>query len=172
MLNLLPFKQSDSSRCAPAAIKSVLYYYGIDATEDEICIRCKWSYELGCRDIDMKKAIESYGLGCSIKNNSNLMDIQYWIRHHIPVIVDWFCPGFNQSESEMPDGHSSVVVGIDAHKIHLIDPEIGRIRSINRDEFSKVWFDWKNTPNIEKWQNMTIRQIIIAYPNKLKWKSS
>ena len=66
MLEILPFKQSDGSRCGTAVIMMVLYYYGIDALEDEICKRCNHTYELGCDDEGMKKAFESYDLGCDI----------------------------------------------------------------------------------------------------------
>ena len=172
MINLLPFKQGDDSRCGPSSIKSVLYYYGIDATENEICKRCNWSYEVGCTDDGIKKAIESYGLGCSIINNCNLEDIEYWIKHHIPVIVDWFTPGINPGLEDMPDGHSGVIVGIDRNRVYMLDPEIGAIRSIMRHDFLRVWFDWRSTSAIENWQNMVLRQIIIAYPKALTYSSS
>lgn len=167
MITVLPFKQSDNSRCGPASIKMLISYYGIDVTEDEICDRCGWTYELGCTDFQMKEAIESFGLGCSIINNAGLEDIEYWIKHHIPVIVDWFTPGFNPSLGDMPNGHSSIVVGIDREYIYLLDPEMGEIRTILREEFNRVWFDWRNNPTIQSWDDFVLRQIIVAYPNKL-----
>jgi len=168
MLTIFPFKQSDASRCGPAAIKMVLSYYKIDALEEEICKRCSLTYELGCTDVQMKEAIESFGLGCEIKNNSTLEDVEYWINHHVPVIVDWFTPGINPGLEDMPNGHSSVVVGIDRERIYLLDPEIGATRSIMRDEFMRVWFDWRQYPTITSWDDMVVRQMIIAYPNRLK----
>ena len=44
------------------------------------------------------------------------------------------------SESEVSDGHLSVVVGIDKENIYLQDPEIGKLRTISRDDFMKVWW--------------------------------
>lgn len=163
MINLIPFKQSDSSRCGPAAVRMVLDYYGIDTTEEELCNRCKWTYEEGCDDEGMKEAIESYGLGCEILNFRTLEDIKYWVKHHVPIIVDWFSGG----PGEMPNGHSSVVVEMDREKIYLMDPEIGQVRGVLKEDFLRVWFDWKKTAKIETWDNMVIRQIIIVFPNRL-----
>ena len=170
MLNIFPFKQSDGSRCGPASIKMVLQYYGIDALEEEISQRCSLTYELGCTDFQMKKAIESYGLSCQIINNSSLEEIEYWLKHHMPVIVDWFTPGISPQRGDMPNGHSSVVVGIDRDAITLIDPEDGSIRSIQRDEFLRVWFDWREYPKITTWEDMVIRQLIVVFPSKLSYQ--
>jgi len=166
MLSITPFKQSDSSRCGPACIRMVLDYYKIDVTEDEIANHCGWTYEEGCDDVGIKKAIEHYGLGCSIRNECDLDDIRYWVDHHIPVIVDWFANGLD--DFDMPNGHSSVVVGIDQERIHLVDPWLGQKISIPLAEFERVWFDWKGTDTIQSWEDMVIRQIIIPYPSEFK----
>lgn len=169
MINVLPWKQSDSARCGPASIKMILSYYGIDALEDEIAARCNQTYELGCTDNDMKIALESYGLAVKIQNNSTLQDLEYWIQHHIPIIVDWFTPGISPDPSDMPNGHSSVVVDIDSEAVYLLDPEDAKIRQIPRNEFLRVWFDWRSKPYLseDSLDDLVIRQIIIAYPSKL-----
>lgn len=164
MLKITPFKQSDSSRCGPAAVKMVLDYYGIYASEEEICNRCHWTYERGCTNTQMKMAIESYGLEAKIYNNSTLEDIQYWLKQDIPVIVDWFTPGVNPGLADMPNGHSSVVVHIDSEYVHLMDPEIGKVRKIPREEFMRVWFDWEHTLTIQSWGDLVLRQAMIVYP--------
>lgn len=168
MLNIFPFKQTDSSRCGPASIKMVLSYYGIDALEEEICRRCNWTYELGCTDFQMKEAIESFGLGCIIQNESTLEDLEYWVKYHIPVIVDWLSPGVSPTLEDMPNGHSSVVVDIDREVITLLDPELGGLRTIRREEFMRVWVDWREDPYLQRCSDLVLRQIIIPYPIKLK----
>lgn len=166
MLEIIPFKQSDGSRCGPAVIKMILYYYGIDALEDEICKRCNHTYELGCDDLGMKQAFESYDLAVKIYNNSTLADLEYWIKHRVPVVVDWFSTA---SSEETPNGHSSVVVNIDENNVYLMDPEIGKVRSISRDDFLRVWFDWKITsPYLTSLDDMILRQMIIVYPKRLE----
>lgn len=168
MLNIYPFRQTDSARCGPACIKMVLSYYGIDALEEEICKRCGWTYELGCTDEQMEYAIESYGLGCTVQNEATLEDLEYWIQHHIPVIVDWFTPGINPGLSDMPNGHSSIVVDIDKECVHLLDPELGGVRTIQREEFLRVWFDWREDPFIQRCEDIVLRQAMIIYPGRLK----
>lgn len=146
----------------------ILYYYHIDTTEEEIAKRCNHTYKLGCYDTDMKAAIESYGLGCIIQNDSTLDDIKYWLDHNIPVIVDWFSPGLNSGLEDMPNGHSSVVVELDKEKIYLLDPEIGEKRGIPHEDFLRVWFDWKEPLISADPKNLVIRQIMVAYPKKLE----
>lgn len=164
MLKITPFTQTDSSRCGPAVIKMVLDYYGIKVTEDAICQRCGWTFELGCTNDQMKAAIESYGLDCVVYNNSTLEDVKYWLNQGIPVIVDWFTPGADPSLGDMPNGHSSIIVDVDNKYVHLMDPEIGKVRKILREEFMRVWFDWEQTLTIQSWEDMVIRQAMIVQP--------
>lgn len=168
MINIYPFKQTDDSRCGPAVIKMILSYYGIDALEEDICQRCEHTYELGCTDLQMKKAIESYGLGCAIIDNSDLADVEYWIRHKVPLIVDWFSPGDITSLGDMPNGHASIIVDIDVNNVYLLDPEIGAIRAILRDEFLRCWFDWREDPFIQRCDDLVLRQIMVVYPKRIK----
>jgi len=145
----------------------VLGYYNQWPSQEEVARRCNHSYELGCYDTDMKACFESYGLGCHIFNLQTLEDIEYWIDHNIPVIVDWFSPGLSCGPEEMPNGHSSVVVDIDKEKVYLLDPDIGAKRAILRDDFLRVWFDWKKPLISTDPENMVIRQLIVAFPKRL-----
>lgn len=162
MIKLTPFKQTDSSRCGPASIKMILDYYGIDASEDEICEKCGHSFELGCTDFQMKSALESYGLNVEIKNNAKLSDLELYEYLRIPVIVDWFSPGYQKPDPDgMPNGHSSVLIGVDNEYVHLMDPEMGGPRKIEKNEFMRVWFDWRHDPYLQSWNDMILRQMII-----------
>lgn len=167
MIEILPFRQSDGSRCGPAVIKMILLYYGIDRTEDDICTACNWTYELGCTNEQMKSAIESYGLGCELYENGTLEDLEYWIRHHVPVIVDWFSPGILPGLSDMPNGHASIVVGIDRESVYLLDPEFGGTRSIPRDDFMRCWFDWREDPHLQRCNDLALQNYMIVYPKRL-----
>jgi ABC-type bacteriocin/lantibiotic exporter with double-glycine peptidase domain len=166
MINVPPIKQSDSSRCGPTVVKMILSYYGVDATEEELCVRCGHSFEKGCTDKGMMNAFKSYGFSTKLYNNSTLEDLEYWIKHHIPVIVDFFYGG--SDVSIMPDGHSGIIVDIDKESVYLLDPNTARILTIHREDFERVWFDWKDSPTITSWRNMVLRQIIVAYPSRLK----
>jgi len=168
MINILPFKQSDSSRCGPAVVKMILNYYGTDVTEDAVCKQCNHSYEKGCDDKGIIKAFKYFGLGSRIYNNATLKDIEYWMKHHIPVIVDWFAGGLGMDD--IPNGHSSIVVDIDREMIYILDPATAQVLTVSREDFMRVWFDWKkdsylNQKTLKK--NMVLQQIIVPYPKRL-----
>jgi predicted double-glycine peptidase len=164
LLPVKPFQETlNRGFCGPATIKMILDYYGIEKTEDELAILTNKSDELGITDQDTKRALESFGFKVEIINYANFEDIKAWLDKDVPVIVDWFTRGRNDgNEDEMADGHYSVAVGLDEKYIYLQDPEVGRIRKILKKDFLRVWFDF--LPNhIEKWEDMVIRQIIVAY---------
>ena len=86
----------------------------------------------------------------------------------VPVIVNWFTRGrIDYPESDVPDGHLSVVVGLDEEFIYLQDPEIGKIRKLARDDFMKVWFDFTGE-KINSWDEMIIRQLVAIQKNSKK----
>ncbi|MDP1994299.1 MAG: C39 family peptidase, partial [Ignavibacteria bacterium] len=148
--------------CGPASLKIVLNYYDIDKTEKELANMAGWKKGLGIDDKGIKKAAEKLGFKVAIKNNSSFKDIEKWLKGGVPVIVDWFTKGRNDYlESETADGHYSVVVGLDNNFIYLQDPEIGKLRKIKREDFMRVWFDFKGEhikPN-----ELIIRQIIAIH---------
>lgn len=166
MIKLTPWKQSDSSRCGPAVIKMVLAYYGIEASEDEIAKRCNHTFELGCTNMDMKHAFESYGLNVSIYHYSTMEALEHCVKHKIPVIVDWLTPGVSRNKWEMPNGHSSIVVGMDKEYIHILDPEDAEVRKIYKQDFLRVWFDWYQEPTITP-DNLIVRLAMIAKPPRV-----
>ncbi len=150
--------------CGPASLKIVLDYWNINQSEEEIAVACNRDSELGTDDMSLKKVAESYGLQVEIENNASFESIQRWLDRRVPVIVNWFTRGrVDYDEEEVPDGHYSVVVGLDDNYIYLQDPEIGGLRRLDRDDFMRVWFDFKSA-HITSWDDMIIRQLIAIYP--------
>ncbi|HOF50408.1 MAG TPA: C39 family peptidase [Candidatus Colwellbacteria bacterium] len=145
MLEVRPFQESlNGGYCGPASLKMVLDYYGIKKSESDLARLCRAYKTNGVEAEDIKRAAEGLGLKVVIKNKANFSDIRKYLDKGIPVIVDWFTRGRNDyPDSEVADGHYSVVVGLDKKHIYLQDPEIGKIRKIKRDDFLKVWFDFK-----------------------------
>jgi predicted double-glycine peptidase len=152
--------------CGPASLKIVLNYYNIEKTERELA-ELMGKTEDGTDEKGFAKAAEDLGLDIEIQNESSFADIQKWIDKSIPVIVDWFTRGrADYSDSEIADGHYSVVAGLDEKFIYLQDPEIGGIREMGKDDFIKVWFDFSGkyiSPN-----ELIIRQLIAVYPKSRK----
>lgn len=148
--------------CGPASLKMVLGYYGIEKLEQEIAKMCGVDEELGMDDETIKRVAEELGFRVEIKNNSTFEDIQHWLDKKAPVIVNWFTRGrADYEDSEVADGHYSVVVGLDDKFIYLQDPEIGKLRKIEREDFMKVWFDF--TGKYIDPKELVIRQLIAIY---------
>ncbi len=162
-LKLKPFQETlNTSMCGPASLKIVLKYYGVEVTEKELVKLSKWNKNLGIDDKGVETAAKHFGFKVKIKNNSSLKDIEKWLDQKVPVIVNWFTRGRKDySNSDIADGHYSVVAGLDDKFIYLQDPEIGKIRKLRRDDFMKVWFDFKG--EYIKPNELIVRQIIAIY---------
>jgi predicted double-glycine peptidase len=164
LLPVQPFQETlHASMCGPASLKMVLAYYGVEKTEQELAVLAGTDVKLGTSAEGIQKAAEGLGFHVEIKNNSSLPDMQTWLDKKVPVIVDWFTRGRSDyPDAEMADGHYSVVVGLDEKCIYLQDPEIGNLRTIPRDDFLRVWFDFKGD-SITSWDDMIFRQLIAIY---------
>lgn len=163
MLKIRPFQETlGAGMCGPASLKIVLDYYGAEKTEKELAKLCGAKKDLGTDERRIKRAAESLGFRVQIKNDSNFKDIEKWLDKKVPVIVNWFTRGSQgYSESDVADGHYSVVIGLDDKYIYLQDPEIGKIRKIGKDDFLTVWFDFRG--KYIKANELIIRQIIVIY---------
>ncbi len=163
LLPVKPFQETlFRSMCGPASLKMVLDYWGINKSEEEIASACNHDPKFGADDASIKKAAESYGLRVEIENDASFDSIQRWLDHRIPVIVNWFTRGRSDyGDEEAPDGHYSIVIGLDDTYIYLQDPEIGGLRKLERDDFMRVWFDF--TGRYIRPDQLIIRQIIVVY---------
>jgi len=117
---------------------------------------------LGVDDKGIKTVAEKFGLKAVIKNNSSFKDIEKWLTRGTPVIVNWFTRGrTDYGDSSVADGHYSVIMGLDDSFIYLQDPELGAMRKIERNNFMRVWFDFKG--EYLKPKDLIIRQIIAIH---------
>lgn len=144
--------------CGPASLKIVLDYYGINKSEQELA-QLMGKTDEGTDEHGFCVAAESLGLNIEIQNEASLSDIEQWLDKGVPVIVDWFTRGrADYSDSEIADGHYSVVAGLDENNIYLQDPEIGTLRTMKKDNFVRVWFDFLG--NYISHDSLIIRQLI------------
>ena len=164
LLPVKPFQETlGGGYCGPASLKMVLSYYGINKIEEELSKMCKRDPELGVDDKAITEVAESFGFKVEIKNNAEYKDVEGWLDRKVPVIVNWFTRGrYDYPEDNVADGHYSVVVGLDDKYIYLQDPEVGRVRKIEREDFLRVWFDF-STSHITSWEDMIVRQLIAVY---------
>lgn len=160
ILSLKPFQETlRAGMCGPASLKIVLDYYGVEKTEQELAKLCGTKDDVGTNDQALKNAAEQLGFTVEIKNESTFEDIEEWLNRDVPVIVNWFTRGrTDYTDSDVADGHYSVVAGLDETHIYLQDPEIGSMRKLAREDFMTVWFDF--TGEYIKPDELVIRQII------------
>jgi ABC-type bacteriocin/lantibiotic exporter with double-glycine peptidase domain len=163
LLDVKPFQETlDADMCGPASFKIVLEYYGVNKSEDELAKMAGHRKGLGIDDKRIKRAAETLGFKVKLKNSSSFKDIEKWLKKDVPVIVNWFTKGrVYCGDSSTADGHYSVVMGLDDEFIYLQDPELGAMRKIARDDFMRVWFDFKG--KYLKPNELIIRQIIAIY---------
>lgn len=154
-LDVKPFRQSPGF-CGPASLKMVLEYYGVERTEKEIGQLSKCTREKGTSAKNLIKAAEKLGFKAHIEDNSNINRIKYFLDNKIPVIVDWF---------SHDEGHYSVSIGLDDKNIYLQDPELGAIRTLDRQTFFRVWFDFPKS-HIRTPKDIILRRIIIIEKKK------
>ena len=163
LLKLESFQETlHAGMCGPASLKIVLDYYGVDKSEQELATLTNTT-EIGTNAENIKHAAESLGFNVVIKNESSFSDIEEWLEKKVPVIVNWFTRGrLDYSDSEVADGHYSVVAGLDTEHIYLQDPEIGKMRVLKREDFLRVWFDFSG--EYVQPDELIIRQLIAVYP--------
>ncbi|MBU3934862.1 C39 family peptidase [Patescibacteria group bacterium] len=163
LLDVKPFQETlDADMCGPASLKIVLEYYGVNKSEEELAKLAGHRKGLGIDDKGIKIAAEKLGFKVKIKSNSSFKDIERWLKKDVPVIVDWFTRGrCDYDDSEVADGHYSVVFSLDDEHIYLQDPEIGGERKIKREDFMRVWFDFEG--KYLKPDELIVRQIIAIY---------
>src|SRR3989338_4931126 len=158
MLKIKPYKQKPGY-CGPASLKMVLNYFGVYKTELELAKLSHCTKENGVEAKPLLKAAQKLGFDGFVKDFSDISDLKkYVIQKKIPVIVDWF---------STDDGHYSVVTHIDSKKIHLMDPEHGKKRTLTLETFKRVWFDFPNG-FLKSKNELNVRRMIVIYPKKRK----
>lgn len=149
--------------CGPSTLKIIFDFYGLNIAEKKLAQLCGTNREFGTNVKKMEKVSKDFGFKFRIQDNSNFKEIEKWLKKGIPVIVDWFTRGRNDyNDSDVADGHYSVVVGLDDKYIYVSDPEIGRVRKMEREKFLMVWFDFKGN-QIKKPTDIILRRMIVIY---------
>ena len=168
LLPVQPFQETlFENACAPATLKMLLTYWsmpGKEQTDLELAKAMGTDPELGTTNRAFLETAAHFGFECVVKDNATYEDIQEWLEKKVPVVVDWFTPGRKDyDEGEMPDGHYSLVVGLDDEHICLQDPEVGSLRTIPRKQFWRVWFDFEQDWITHK-DDMVLRWMAAVYP--------
>jgi ABC-type bacteriocin/lantibiotic exporter with double-glycine peptidase domain len=164
------FKQSPAM-CGPACLKIVASYFGIDIGEQRLIRACRSTSEIsGTTGRNLVKAARGLGFHAEIIDNADFKTIEQWLRGGIPVIVDWMSVSEDlHTRQRIVGGHYSVVCGLSRSNIILEDPAIGRRRTIPRQRFFNVWFDFKLVyPKVR--DDLILRRLIAVAPRDLSRK--
>lgn len=161
LLPLPPFQETlNAGACAPATLKMLLMHFNLPGQEKadmELAPDLGHDPQLGVSNDMFVAALPKYGLKAEVIEQASFDDIGLYLNKKMPVVVDWFSPGRNdKSDSDMGDGHYSIVIGLTDSHIYLQDPETGTTREIKRKDFYRVWFDFKHE-HITTWDDMVIR---------------
>jgi len=149
--------------CGPSTLKIIFDYYGLILPEKKLVKLCKTTREKGTTVQNIKAVAKNLGFKVKVQDNSNFEEIYKWLQKGVPVIVDWFTRGRNDyRDSDVAGGHYSVVMGLDKKYIYISDPEIGRVRKMERKDFLSVWFDF---PEIypQRQKDFILRRTIVIY---------
>ena len=164
MIKLKIFEQTKTGYCGPAALRTILNFYGFKISEQGLGRKSGTSAREGASPESLIGAVKSLGWHGFWKENSTIGDIRYFLKKRKPVLVDWF-----SLYGEHYEGHYSVIIGIDRQHIYLADPEIGRARKILIEAFKKVWFDFEG-PHIKNARRIYYEWMFVPSPEKLKFK--
>jgi ABC-type bacteriocin/lantibiotic exporter with double-glycine peptidase domain len=132
-------------------------YYGKRISQRRIGRLARTTRKHGTTAERLVRVAKQLGFTASIKDSASFDDIQRQLRRGVPPIVDWF---------STDEGHYSVVVGLDKRRIYLADPELARVRALDRATFYRVWFDFRGG-HIKRPSDIHLRRMILVKEKRL-----
>lgn len=134
-LKIIPYEQSRAGFCGPAALRTLISYFGVLKSEKFLAEICGTTVSKGTRPDRLVRAATRLGLRVKFAENGTWKVLNDYINHkRLPVLVDWFV---------VNDGHYSVVCGLDKTKIWLADPDSGKVIKMPWKVFRRVWLDFE-----------------------------
>ena len=128
--------------CGPASLVSLLDYYGISKTEEEMARLCGTERKEGTYHGRIAEALIGLGLKVETKEAGTWEELRRLTTEETPVLVGWF------SDDPLPAGdHFSLVYEVDDQKLMMMDPEEGKYREIPKEKFLEKWYDFDTPEN-------------------------
>jgi predicted double-glycine peptidase len=161
LLNVPLVSQSTDYSCGPAALLSVLGYYGIDKfTESELMKAAGADPKFGTNIENLADVARQNGIKAEVKTGLTLQDLNDSLLHDQPIIVDFQAwPDETLPPPFYPDvwdeGHFAVVIGLDERNVYFMDPVmLGRRGYIPVEDFLSRWHE--RSSNGEKWYHTAL----------------
>lgn len=142
MLNFPLLRQTYEYDCGAKSLHSVLIYYNIDVSEEEIIAITKTNKK-GTPVKGIIKAAKHFGLKAS-EERLNIEQLKKYIKKKIPVIVllqAWPKSKVRNWRQHWDDGHYVVAIGYDRKKIYFADPYSILRTYLTHGELKERWHD-------------------------------
>lgn len=134
--------QELSFSCGAAALRSILYYFNINTTEEEVREIAETTKK-GTHTTKIIKAARFFGLKTKARYNMQEQDLKDSLNKKRPIIVCFQAWGDIKYYKTKDSGHYAVVIGYDEENIYFQDPSI-REKSrgyLSWQEFIHRWHD-------------------------------
>ena len=156
MLNFPLLRQTYEYDCGAKALHSVLIYYNIDVSEEEIMAITKTNKN-GTPVKGIVQAAKHFGLTAS-EETLNIEQLKKYIKNKVPVIVllqAWPTKKVANWQEHWADGHYVVAIGYDRKKIYFADPYSILRTYLTYNELKDRWHDIDSSVN-KKYYNLGI----------------
>jgi predicted double-glycine peptidase len=122
-------RQSTEFSCGPAAVRSVLNYWGRDVDEAKLMQLMGTNSEVGTHPENIVRGVRSLGLQAEMKMNVTVDELQEFTSSGHPVITLGQVWRSSQgkavsAEDDWDSGHYIVVLGADKDNVYFQDPYI------------------------------------------------
>jgi predicted double-glycine peptidase len=128
--------------CGAGALRSILHYFGINKTEEEVR-KATDTNKNGTQTQDIIKAARHFGLNTKAKYNMDVQDLKDWLDQNKPVLICFQAWGSKKYYKTKESGHYAVAIGYDDKNVYFQDPSIhSKTRGhLSWKEFVKRWHD-------------------------------
>lgn len=143
-LRLPRTRQSTPYTCGPAAMQSILGWFGEDVREDILARELESDPEEGTRFWRMVELALRRGIAAEARLDASLEDLKAALDQGRPAVVAFqaWADGPADYASDWDDGHYAVAIGYDGKNIYLMDPStLGSYTYIPAGEFLARWHD-------------------------------
>jgi len=135
LLDIDSYQQTTEYTCGPAAVVSLLNYYGISGDEMTIAQEMGTSNMVGTNPEQMATWLDSHGFEASWHENGNLDTLVNRLHRNIPTLVEWSDWG----------GHWVLVIGYDTRQTeNLWDDVIIFADPYDRHDDNQDGYTWFN----------------------------
>jgi ABC-type bacteriocin/lantibiotic exporter with double-glycine peptidase domain len=154
-LALPAIRQQESWTCGPAALRSVLAFYGIKRTERHLARLCGTSPGLGTAPAALGRVARRYGLDAEERSGESVDGLVELLAKGHPAILllqAWaedVAPNYGTGED---DGHYVVLAGAGHRRLVFMDPSVkGARATLSRADLERRWHDRSYSEGFEQW---------------------